>query len=310
MGASNTYIYDTQDNLASILPALLQNKGIDPTAAMAMMQNKGGLLGNNGLGDIIALIIVAAIFGNGNGGGLFGGGNNNNRNAETDLLMQTLNRNGVDINQLAQSVNLSTGQIQHAINSVATQISNLAGQQGLSTQQIINSLQAGNCQLSHQLADCCCKTQQVIAQGFSDLGYATRDQTCAIEKAIAASTSQIIEGQRNAEMRELNRDIAERDRRIAEQATAINNYQQTQTFAAMLQNATSPLAVGLQNLQSDVDGIKCRLPKTEVITAQPDYVPVNRGINVNYGIVPTCGYGYGYPYGFPFGGNNGNGSFF
>lgn len=307
MGASNTYIYDTQDNLASILPALLQNKGIDPTAAMAMMNNKGGLLGNNGLGDIIALIIVAAIFGNGNGGGLFGGGNNN-RNTETDLLMQTLNRNGVDINQLAQSVNCSTGQIQAAINSVASQISNLAGQQGLSAQQIINSIQAGNCTLSHQIADCCCKTQQVISEGFSSLGYATRDQTCAIEKAIAASTSQILEGQRAAELRDLQNKLEAEREKVSQQATAINNYQQTQTFAAMLQNATNPIAVGLQNLQSDVDGIKCRLPKTEVITAQPDYVPVNRGINVNYGVVPACGYGY--PYGFPFGVNNGNGSFF
>ena len=301
MGASNTYIYDTQDNLSAILPALLQNKGIDPTAAMAMMNNKGGgFLGNNGLGDIIALIIVAAIFGNGNGGGLFGGGNNNS-NAEREMLMQALNRNGVDIGQLAQSINCSNGQIQNAINSVATQISNLAGQQGLSAQQIINSIQAGNCTLSHQLSDCCCSTKQVISEGFSSLGYATRDQTCAIEKAIAASTESILAGQRAAEMRDLQNKLDAEREKVAQQANAINNYQQTQTFAAMLQ----PISASLAGLHSEVDGIKCKLPKTETINVSPDYVPINRGINVNYAPY-NCLTGFGFPYGF----NNGNGSFF
>ena len=302
MGASNTYIYDTQDNLSAILPALLQNKGIDPTAAMAMMNNNkgGGFLGNNGLGDIIALIIVAAIFGNGNGGGIFGGGNNNS-NAEREMLMQALNRNGVDIGQLAQSVNCSTGQIQNAINSVATQISNLAGQQGLSAQQIINSIQAGNCTLSHQLADCCCSTKQVISEGFASLGYATRDQTCAIEKAIAASTESILAGQRAAEMRDLQNKLDAEREKVAQQANAINNYQQTQTFAAMLQ----PISASLAGLHSEVDGIKCKLPKTETINVSPDYVPINRGINVNYAPY-NCLTGFGFPYGF----NNGNGSFF
>lgn len=302
MGASNTYIYDTQDNLSAILPALLQNKGIDPTAAMAMMNNNkgGGFLGNNGLGDIIALIIVAAIFGNGNGGGIFGGGNNNS-NAEREMLMQALNRNGVDIGQLAQSVNCSTGQIQNAITSVATQISNLAGQQGLSAQQIINSIQAGNCTLSHQLADCCCSTKQVISEGFASLGYATRDQTCAIEKAIAASTESILAGQRAAEMRDLQNKLDAEREKVAQQANAINNYQQTQTFAAMLQ----PISASLAGLHSEVDGIKCKLPKTETINVSPDYVPINRGINVNYAPY-NCLTGFGFPYGF----NNGNGSFF
>ena len=302
MGASNTYIYDTQDNLSAILPTLLQNKGIDPTAAMAMMNNNkgGGFLGNNGLGDIIALIIVAAIFGNGNGGGIFGGGNNNS-NAEREMLMQALNRNGVDIGQLAQSINCSNGQIQNAINSVATQISNLAGQQGLSAQQIINSIQAGNCTLSHQLADCCCSTKQVISEGFASLGYATRDQTCAIEKAIAASTESILAGQRAAEMRDLQNKLDAEREKVAQQANAINNYQQTQTFAAMLQ----PISASLAGLHSEVDGIKCKLPKTETINVSPDYVPINRGINVNYAPY-NCLTGFGFPYGF----NNGNGSFF
>jgi len=292
-------------SITSMLPALLQNRGIDPATVMSLVNNnRGGLLGNNGLGDIIALIIVAAIFGNGNGNGLFGGGNNN-RNAETDMLLQTLNRNGVDISQLAQAVNCSTDQILAGINQVAGSICNLGNQMGQNTNQIIMAILQGNNALTSQIASCCCDLKTIMTQGFSSIGFETAKQTCAIEKAIAASTEAILAGQRNAEMREMQREITERDRRIAEQSTAINNYQQTQTFAAMLSSAVNPLTAGLQNLQSDVDGIKCRLPKTEVITAQPDYIPINRGVNVNYAPY-TCAGGFAFPFGF----NGNNGSFF
>ena len=293
-------------SITSMLPALLQNKGIDPATVMGLVNNnRGGLLGNNGIGDIIALVIIAAIFGYGNGGGgLFGGGNNNGRSAETDLLMQTLNRNGVDISQLAQAVNCSTDQILAGINQVAGSICNLGNQMGQNTNQIITAILQGNNALTSQLASCCCDLKQIMTQGFASLGYATERQTCSIEKAIASSTEAILAGQRNAEMREMQREITERDRRIAEQSTAINNYQQTQTFANMLGNAINPLAAGLQHLQGDVDGIKCKLPKTETIIATPDYVPINRGINVNYAPY-NCLTGFGYP-GFGF--NNGNGS--
>lgn len=309
MSESKTIVFGGGDsNLSSMLPALLQNKGIDPASLSAIMNNnRGGLLGNNGFGDIIALIVIAAIFGNGNFG--FGGNGNNNQaaTAEREMIMQTLNRNGVDINQLAQSVNCSTSQILQGINQVANSLCGLGNQMGQNTNQIITAILQGNNALTSQLASCCCDIKQIMSQGFASLGYATERQTCSIEKAIAASTAQILEGQRNAELRELNRDISERDRRIAEQATAINNYQQTQTFAAMLGNAISPLATGLQNLQGDVDGIKCKLPKTETIIATPDYVPINRGINVNYAPY-NCLTGFG---AFPgFGLNNGNGSFF
>jgi hypothetical protein len=101
-------------------------------------------------------------------------------------------------------------------------------------------------------------------------------------------------------MREMQREIAERDRRIAEQANAINNYQQTQTFAAMLNNATAPIATAVNNLQSDVDGIKCRLPKTEVIPATPEYIHINRSINI-----PYCNGLYGNGFGWN-GWNNGS----
>lgn len=297
MSESKTILVGGQDaNFTAMLPALLQKQGIDTGTVMGLINNannRGGLLGNNGLGDIIALIIVASLFGNGNGNGLFGGGNNN-RNAETDLLMQTLNRNGVDISQLAQAVNCSTDQILAGINQVANSICGLGNQIGQNTNQIIMAILQGNNALTSQIASCCCDLKTIMAQGFSSIGFETAKQTCAIEKAIAASTEAILAGQRNAEMREMQREITERDRRIAEQATAINNYQQTQTFAAMLQQATAPLAAGIQKVQGDVDGIICKLPKTVTLPYSDAQA------------VPNCLY-YNL-FGLPFG-NNGGGSF-
>ena len=312
-----TFNFDTGGNnlLAAILPSL-QQRGIDTGMLMGMMSGNRGngfFGGNGGFQDIIALIVIAAIFGNGNGGGIFGGGGNNN--TEREMLMSAIQRNGVDLSQLAQTLNCSVGQVQNAINQVATQICQLTGQVGMSSQQIINSVQAGNATLASQICGCCCdlkqlisesnyltergfcNTNQILAKGFSDLGYASANQTCELKGAIKDSTDRIIDGQRAAEMREMQREIAERDRRIAEQATAINNYQQTQTFGAML----APLGNAIQHLQSDVDGIKCKLPKTETIIATPDYVPINRSINV--GFAPYCAGGFG---GFNFGGNCGS----
>ena len=308
MGETKTYVFGNDANagssglLASILPSL-QQRGVDTSYLMGLMSgnNNGGFFGNNGFESIIALIIVAAIFGNGNGNGFFGGGNNN---AEREMLMSAIQRNGTDLSQLAQSLNCSVGQVNNAIDQVATQICQLTGQVGMSSQQIINSVQAGNSALASQICGCCCdlkqlisesnyltergfcNTNQILAKGFSDLGYASANQTCELKGAIKDSTDRIIDGQRAAEMREMQREITERDRRIAEQATAINNYQQTQAFGAMITQATQPIATAVNNLQSDVDGIKCRLPKTEVIPSTPDYVAINRSINIPYG--PYC----------------------
>lgn len=104
--SDKTYVFDSgAGNVSAMLPALLQNRGIDPAYLMGLMGNNRGngfFGGSGGFQDIIALIVIAAIFGNGNGFGF--GGNSNNRDA--DLLLQTLNRNGVDIGQLAQAVNV------------------------------------------------------------------------------------------------------------------------------------------------------------------------------------------------------------
>ena len=265
------------------------------TAALLSNRNNGGLFGNNGLEGLIGLIIAAGIFGGGNGNGWFGGGGNNN--TEREMILQAINRNGSDLNALAAQHNCSIGQVNAAINALATQLSTFAGQQGMTSMQIINAIQAGNATLASQLCDCCCKTQsaiqesnyltergfcntnQVLSRGFADLGYATRDQTCSIEKAIASSTAEILAGQRAAELRDLQNKLEAEREKVSQQATAINNYQQTQTFAAML----API-------QSDLAELKCNQVPVKKIACPETYVPLNRSINENYGLVPNCGF--------------------
>lgn len=316
MSETKTYVFGNDANtannslLASVLPALT-NKGIDSSYLMGLLGNNngnGGFFGNNGgFESIIALIVIAAIFGNGNGNGIFGGGNNNN--AEREMIMSAIQRNGVDLSQLASSLNCSVGRIDDAIGQVASQICALTGQVGMSSQQIINSVQFGNSTLANQIASCCCdlkqlvsesnyltergfcNTNQILAKGFSDVGYETQRQTCDIEKAIAASTAQIMEGQRAAELREMQDKMDALREKNAQQAVILNNAQQTSQFAAML----API-------QADLAELKCNQVPVKKIACPETYVPINNSINATYGLIPTCGYN-------TFGGCGWNGNF-
>ena len=295
---SDTKVYqfgETANNglLASILPAL-QNKGVDTGYLLGMLNNgnNGGLFGGRGFEDIIALIIVAAIFGNGN----FGFGNNGN-NANTELLSSMVQRNGVDLSQLAQTIGVSNDRIHDAIGQVSTQICNFAGQSGLSFQQVINSILTSQNAISAQLAECCCKTQnailesnyltergfcntnQTLAKGFSDIGYAFRDQTCNLEKAGSANTAAIIAKLDAIEDSRKDRELAEKDRVIA-----------TLTARSERQAELQPIYAALSDIQ-------CKQPPTfpmPYVPASGSYIPVNYSVPVHFGQnYSGCGYNYG-----------------
>ena len=290
MSDTKVYQFGTEGNasLNALLP-FLQQRGIDPAILYNMGGNNGGFFGNNGFESIIALIIVAALFGNNNGNGIFGGGGNNN-SAEREMLMSAIQRNGTDLSQLAQTIGCSTARVHDAVTQVSTQICNLAGQNAMSFQQVINSLQAGNATLATQLASCCCELKGIMSEGFSSVGYALRDQTCELEKAIGSSTAQILAGQKDAEMRELNREIA-----------TLRDERQDYKFSSMLGAYIGPL-------KQEIAEIKCHLPKTETIPVGNDYVRIDRSINEPYSRC-GCGFGfgagYGAGYGFPFPGGGG-----
>lgn len=312
--------------LAGILASACQQKGLDANAVLAMCGGRNGGFGNGGFGidAIIALIVVAAIFNGNNGLGF--GGNGQNNGAGFTMVMDAIQRNGIDISQLASTLNCSIGQIQTAIQQVATQICNVGNQVGMTGQQVINAVQQGNMSLTQQICNCCCDLKSLLCnqtntlqrdinsvensvlRAASDLGYATKDQTCSIEKAIAASTEAILAGQRAAEMREMQREISERDRRIGEQSVVINNFQQSQAFGQMLGQALGPVNAAVAGLVRDVNDIQCKLPETKVISCPDNYVRVNTDVRSPYQVVPACGaygIGYGWPYGAWPNGNNG-----
>lgn len=301
---SDTKVYqfgETGGSLNSLLP-FLQQRGIDPAYLAGLVNNNGGgFFGNNAWEGIIALIVVAAIFGNGNGNGLFGGGNNNS--AEREMLMSAIQRNGVDLSQLAQTLNCSNDRVRDAIGAVSTQICNFAGQNGLSFQQVINSILTSQNAISAQLAECCCKTQnailesnyltergfcntnQTLTKGLSDIGYAFRDQTCELEKAGSANTAAIIAKLDAIEDSRKDRELAEKDRVIA-----------TLTARSERQAELQPIYSALQEIQ-------CNQPPVKKIACPEQYVQLNTGVNATYGLIPTCGYGLGYGlgYGYPYG---------
>ena len=193
----------------------------------------------------------------------------------------------------------------------------LGNQVGMSTLQVVNAINSGDAALARQLCDCCCdiksaiaesnyltergfcNTNQVLARGFSDIGYATQQQTCSLEKSIANSTAQILEGQRAAEMREMQDKIDSLREKNAQQAVILNNAQQTSQFAAML----API-------QADLAELKCNQLPVKKIACPEQYIPLNTGVNATYGLIPTgygcgCGFGFG-GFGFPNGWNSGN----
>ncbi len=282
-------------SLNALLP-FLQQRGIDPAYVAGLMNNNGngGFFGNNALEGIIALIVVAAIFGNnGNGGGLFGGGNNNN-NAERELLASMIQRNGTDLSQLAQTIGCSNDRIHDAIGQISTQLCNFAGQNGLSFQQVINSIQSGNASIIQSICDCCCKTQtaiqesnyltergfcntnQVLSRGFSDLGYAFRDQTCDLKQSANANTQAIIAKLDAIEDSRKDRELAEKDRMIA-----------TLT-------ARSERQAELQPIYNALNDIQCKQPPTfpmPYVPASGSYIPVNYSVPIHFAQnYNACGY--------------------
>ena len=263
----------------------------DPNALLwASMMNNGGMGGNNGWWWLLFLLAFSR--------GGFGFGENgiqsqlcNDR--ANDWVLQAINGNRTAIENLASTLNCDVSAIQSTLCQITAQIQNVAAKTELSGAQIINAIQGGNSQVMNMIASCCCDVKGILNQGFSSLGYAFRDQTCELEKAIGNSTAQILAGQKDAEMRELNRELA-----------TLREEKQDYKFSTMLGAYIGPL-------KQDIDQIKCHLPKTVVIPANDDYVRIDRSINEPYS---RCGCGYGFGgygfgagYGFPF--PNGGGFF-
>lgn len=310
MSESKVFMFpEQQGNLMSVLGPMLSQRGVDPNVLLAMNRNNG--FGGEG-GQFMWVIFLFFLMGwGGNGWGGFGGnrtpelGNMLNNDAGRELLMQAIQGNQSAIGQLSTTLNCTLGDVQQAINSVMTSIQGVGNQVGLSGQQIINAIQAGNANIASQLASCCCENRLATCQqtntlqnsintvatgqerGFSSVNYETQRQTCDIRDSIKTATDQILAGQRDAEMRELQNKIDALREANSQKDVVINNGQQTALFNQMIQSATAPLASALSTLQTDINGVKCKLPDTTTIPYSP-VVGVPTCVAAQYGLWGTA----------------------
>lgn len=310
---SKTYVFGNEGNgqggMMSLLAPLLQQRGLDPNLLVAMNKNNNGWGDGNGFMWVIFLFFLMGWggngwggFGNGRGGGL---ANEINNDYGRSLLMDAIGGNRNALSNLATQLNCTEGQIQAAISALTSQVQNVGNQVGMSGMQVINALQQGNMQIAQQIAQCCCDNKMAICQqtntlqsainnvangqerGFSSLAYETQRQTCDLNNSIKSSTQQIIDGQRAAEMREMQNKI---DNLREENST----YKSSAMTSQIVGQAVAPINAVLAGLQQEVAGIKCKLPETvttpyQPFTAVPNCVAAQMGL---YGLNGVNGGGF------------------
>ena len=213
------------------------------------------------------------------------------------------NRNA--LSNLATQLNCTEGQIQNAISALTSQVQNVGNQVGMSGMQTINALQQGNMQIAQQIANCCCENRLAICQqtgtlqnainnvavgqerAASSLAYATKDQSCELKNAIKESTLTIVNGQKQAEMREMQNKI---DSLREENST----FKSSAMTSQIVGQAVAPINAVLAGLQNEVASIKCKLPETVTtpyspFTAVPNCVAYQAGL---YGLNAANGAGF------------------
>lgn len=311
-------------DITALLPGMLGGgRGLDPNL-LAVMGNRNGFGGQDGWWSIIWLVVIASIFGWNNGFGGFGGGGRGgfnglpaalNGDAGRELLMQAIQGNGDAIRQLASSFNCSNQQVQTALCSVQNAITQVGNQVGLSSNQIINAMQSGNQSILNQLCDCSCKTQNAITtMGYENqlamcnqtntLVNTANQNTLSLRDGATANTNAILAKLDAIQTQALQDKIAALTAEKATLTAEISQRNQNATILNAVGQQIAPLAAGIQALQGEVDGIKCKLPNT-VPVQWPNIVGVNLDTYraAAYGAAASnyaggCGCGYGYNGGF------------
>ena len=254
------------------LAALMQNanKGVDPTALLAMMNNNGGM---NGGWWWIWIILIFFCWG-GFGGNGFGNRNAGqlatelNNDANTNLLLQAINGSRDAIGNLANTLNCDINSVQTALNTINTGVSTLACDVKLSGSQVMNAITSGDASLAAQLASCCCDVRESIASvnnNITKMGYenqlANCNQTNTLQNTITSGFNSLMSDNANKfnvlgakidaqtqiindkfcqlEMREMQNKIdALRDEKQAYQMSALS---QTQTTNIVNQLRPTPI---------------------------------------------------------------------
>lgn len=288
MSESKTYVFGNegggQGGMMSLLAPLLQQRGLDPNLLLAM--NKNG----NGWGDGFMWVIFLFFlmgwggngwgFGNGRAGGI---ANEINNDYGRSLLMDAIGGNRNALSNLATQLNCTEGQIQAAISALTSQVQGVGNQVGMSGMQVINALQQGNMQIAQQLASCCCENRLATCQQTNTLqnsinGVATSQERgfSSIANTIQNSTQQILDGQRAAELREMQDKL---DHLREENST----FKSSAMTSQIVGQAVAPINAVLAGLQQEVAGIKCKMPETVTLnyaqaTAVPNCVAAQMGL--------------------------------
>lgn len=302
MSESKTYVFGENgtsqgggfNSILAMLPALMQRQGVDPSLfailLLFLLMGRGNFFGGNNGGCLMP---------NGQGGVML------NNDANTAVIMQAVQRNGFDVQSLATALNTTTGNVIAAINGVSKEICGVGNQMGMTANQVLTAIMQGNNAIATQLAECCCKTNNNITamdgniklamcqqtgaltnainnvavgqeRGFSNVAYETQRQTCDLHNAIKESTQTIVDGQKQAEMREMQNKI---DSLREENST----FKSSAMTSQIVGQAVAPINAVLAGLQSEVAGIKCKLPETVTtpyspFTAVPNCVAYQAGL--------------------------------
>lgn len=293
---SKTYVFNPEGgtsgtgagNMLAMLPALMQKQGVDP-GLVALLNSRNG--GNGWGNDIFAILLLFILMGNGNCG--FGLGNRwmgsngqggvvpmLNNDANTAVIMQAVQRNGYDVQTLATALNTSSDAVMAGINSLGQQICNIGNQMGMNTNQIITALMQGNNAISTQLAECCCKTNNAITAMDGNIKLSICQQTHAINDTANSNALMLRDANQNntnaimgkldqMQTQALQDKIDALREKNSQQAVIINNGQQSAMFSQMITQATAPIGAAVQGLQSEIAGIKCKLPDTTTVQYSP-----------------------------------------
>lgn len=225
---------------------------------------------------IWALVFLAFL---GRNNGLFGGNGDHsqlsqiqdtlNTNQGNTLLMDAIKGNATAIGQLSQTIGCNHNAVTAAINGVQSAICNVGNQVGMGTAQVINSIQNGNMSLANTLQSCCCdikttvntqgyenrianlQQSQLIQNGFSQVGYASAEQTCAIKQAISDQTLSVI-----------NKLDAQEDARKDREIASLQAQLATVNARAERQAELAPIVQKLND-------IACKQPNTVTVPYQP-----------------------------------------
>ena len=271
-----TYVFDSGSGSQS---------SIDPNL-WAALNNGGGFGGGMWNNPIWAIVFLAFLR-----GGLWGGNDGGcNTGFVSSQLGQAIAGNANAISNLATNLNCSIGQVQSAIAGVQNSIQQVANQNGMNAMQIVNAVNSGDAALTSALQSCCCdlkttinnqgfenrlnneRQSQLIQNGFSQVGYAAAEQTCAIKQNNTDNTNRVI-----AKLDAM--EDSRKDREI--------NALTAQLTAA---NSRAERAAELAPIYKALSDIQCKQPNTVT-------VPANNGV-----LVPSCVayqmglYGAGFPY--------------